>query len=137
MSDLNNLIIVDITDKEYTELDVSSQLVSIRADGVILTKNPSQKSRLWNCTNDLKEVVNTNIPGKVLNVGALNPGAEHKQEYEIQGRQAPCITVVESFDTDRGTGNEVNNAFLYKNPNKCRITLTYTNTLDKPISDIV
>lgn len=137
MSDLNNLIIVDITDKENTQLDVNSALVSIKGNGTILTKNPSQQSRLWNCTNDLKEVVNTTIPDKVLNVGALNPGQEHKQEYEIQNLQAPCLKVVETFDTERGTGASVNNAFLYKNANKSRLTLTFTNTLDKPISDII
>ena len=128
MSDLNNLIIVDITDKEYIQLGVNSELTSIRGDGTILTKNPSQQSRLWNCTNDLKEIVNTTIPEKVLAVGALNPGQEHKQEYEIQNLQAACLKVVETFDTERGTGASVNNAFLYKNANKCRLTLTYTKT---------
>lgn len=54
MSDLQNLIIVDITDREYIELGEKSEIKSIKGDGTILTKNTSQNSRLWNCTNDLK-----------------------------------------------------------------------------------
>ncbi|MBN1801810.1 MAG: hypothetical protein JW891_09910 [Candidatus Lokiarchaeota archaeon] len=136
MSDLKNLIVVDITDREYIKLGEQSELLEITGDGTILTRNTSQSSRLWNCTNDLKEIVNTNIPGKVLNVGALNPGQDHKQDYHLQNLQEPCLKVLEVFDTDRTTGQTVNNAFLYIYSNKCKITLTFTNTLSTPISDI-
>ena len=53
MSEGNKLIIVDITDKEYSKLDVKSNLISIKGDGKVVTKNISQKSRLWNLANDL------------------------------------------------------------------------------------
>ncbi|MFX1239303.1 MAG: hypothetical protein ACFE8P_16505, partial [Promethearchaeota archaeon] len=127
---------VDITDREYIKLGEQSELLEITGDGTILTRNTSQSSRLWNCTNDLQEIVNTNIPNKVLNVGALNPGQDHKQDYHIQNLQEPCLKVVEIFDTERNTGQTVNNAFLHKYSNKCKITLTFTNTLGTPISDI-
>ena len=116
MSDLQNLIVVDITDREYIELGEKSELKSIKGDGTVLTRNTSQSSRLWNCTNDLKEILNTNLSDKVINVGALNPGQDHKQDYEIQNLQEPLLKVVEIFDTDRTTATTANNAFLYKYP---------------------
>ncbi len=136
MSDLQNLIIVDITDREYIELGEKSEIKSIKGDGTILTKNTSQNSRLWNCTNDLTEIVNTNLPVKVLNVGSLNPGQDHRQDYQIQNLQEPFLKVIEIFDTDRTTATNVNNAFLYKYSNKCKLTLTYSNTIGSPITEI-
>ena len=53
MSEKNNVIVVDITERESTELDSFSKLISIRGGGQVATRNPSQKSRLWNLTNDL------------------------------------------------------------------------------------
>ena len=65
ISEKNNIIVVDITDRESTELNSSSELISIRGAGQVATRNPSHKSRLWNLTNDLREIINTNIPNKV------------------------------------------------------------------------
>ncbi len=136
MSDLQNLIVVDITDREYIELGEKSELKSIKGDGTVLTKNTSQNSRLWNCTNDLTEIVNTNLSEKVLNVGSLNPGQDHKQDYDIQNLHEPLLKVVEIFDTDRTTANNVNNNFLHKYSNKCKLTLTFSNTIGTPITEI-
>ncbi|MFX1275795.1 MAG: hypothetical protein ACFFBP_11015 [Promethearchaeota archaeon] len=136
MSDLQNLIVVDITDREYIELGEKSEIKSIKGDGTVLTRNTSQNSRLWNCTNDLTEILNTNLSEKVLNVGALNPGQDHKQDYEIQNLQEPLLKVVEIFDTDRTTATSINNNFLHKYSNKCKLTLTYTNTIGTPITEI-
>ncbi len=131
-----NLIIVDITDKEYIKLGQMSEQVEIKGDGKVVVKNGSSKSRLWNLINDLKEIVNTTASSKVVSCGALNPGQEHVDEYEIQNMKAACLKVVETFDTERQTGDTVNNAFLYQNKNSCNLKLTFTNTLDLPIIDI-
>ena len=48
MSEKNNVIVVDITERESTELNSLSKLISIRGAGNVATKNLSQKSRLWN-----------------------------------------------------------------------------------------
>ena len=74
MSEKNNVIVVDITERESTELNSLSKLISIRGAGNVATRNPSQKSRLWNLTSDLQEIINTNIPNKVLDIESLVPG---------------------------------------------------------------
>ncbi len=132
----DNFIITDITDREYTQLDVNSELVSIKGEGKVITKNPSQKSSLWDITNDLKDIDNTNLSNNVLEIESLNPGEEHIQEYEIHQLKAPCLKIVEIFDAGRDTEDTVNNVLLYKNANKCKLTLTFTNTLDKQIVEI-
>jgi len=136
MTNLDNLIIIDITDKEYTQLNVNSEISGIKGDGKLLIKNPSQKSRIWNLECDLKEVINTNIPGKDLNPGTINPGQEFGQDYEIQNLKEPCLKVTENFDTERDTSDTENNAFLFQKKNLCNIKLTFTNTLELPILDI-
>lgn len=142
MTDLKNLIVVDITDYENTVLipsDIGATgehvIKEIKAKGTILVKNSSQKSRLWNLTCDLKEVVNTNL-NKVLDVGSVSPNQEFKQDYEIQNLKEPCLKVVEIFDAERDISGTVNNAFLYENANKCNLKFVFTNTLDIPITEI-
>ena len=133
MSD--NLIIVDITDKEYTQLDVNSEIKSIKGDGKVITRNPTQKSSLWDITNDFGEIDNTTLSKKVLEIENLNPGEDHVQDYEIHDLKEPCLKIIEIFDT--GIESEgTNNVFLYNNANKCKLTLTFTNQIDKPIAEI-
>ena len=136
MLDGKNIIIVDITDKEHTKLDVNSNLLSISGEGKIVTKNPSEKSRLWNLNNDLKEILNTNISDKVINIDSLNPGEEHIQEYEITNLKDPCLKITEIFDSGREKGDIVNNTFLFERVNKCSLKLTYINTIKKSIIEI-
>ncbi len=136
MLDGKNIIIVDITDKEHTKLDVNSNLLSISGEGKIVTKNPSEKSRLWNLNNDLKEILNTNISDKVTNIDSLNPGEEHIQEYEITNLKDPCLKITEIFDSGREKGDVVNNTFLFERVNKCSLKLTYINTIKKSIIEI-
>ncbi|TFG07454.1 MAG: hypothetical protein EU539_04835 [Promethearchaeota archaeon] len=142
MAELKNLIVVDITDYENTILSPASigatgehQVKEIKANGVLLIKNTSDKSRLWNIACDLKEVVNTNLD-KVLNVGSINPSEEFKRDYEIQNLKEPCLKVLEVFDAERDISVVANNAFLYENANKCNLKLSLTNTLDIPFTDI-
>ncbi|MBD3342386.1 MAG: hypothetical protein GF353_25015 [Candidatus Lokiarchaeota archaeon] len=142
MTDLENLIVVDITDYEDTVLSpdgigaTGAHLIKeIKGKGTLLIKNPSQKSRLWNLTCDLNEVVNTSLE-KVLNVGSVNPGQEFKQDYEIQNVKTPRLTCLETFDAERDISVTINNAFLYENPNKCNLRLQLTNTLDLPFTEI-
>jgi hypothetical protein len=142
MSELKNLIIVDITDYENTILAPSAigaigehVIKDIKAKGTLLIKNTSNKSRLWNITCDLKEMVNTNL-NKVLNVGPINPNQEFKQDYEIHNLKEPCLKVLEVFDAERDISVTANNTFLYENANKCNLKISITNTLELPITDI-
>ena len=142
MTEMKNLIVVDITDNENTILEPTGigatgdlNIKEIKANGTLLIKNTSQKSRLWNLTNDLKEVVNTNLD-KVLNVGAVNPGQDFKREYEIQNIKGPCLNVVDVVDSERDISGTINNTFLYENANKANLKLGITNTLDVPITEI-
>lgn len=143
MSELKNLIVVDITDKENillipSEIGATGDHVvkEITANGTLLIKNDSQKSRLWNITCDVKEIVNTNL-NKVINVGAVNPSQEFKQDYAIENMKAPCLKVVEAVDSERDISGTINNAFLYENANKCNLKLALTNTLDVPFTEII
>lgn len=135
MTELKNLIIIDITDNETIVLDDNTNLKEIKGRGKILVKNISQKSRLWNLNCDLKEILDTNL-SRVLNVGAVNPGQEFAQEYEIQKLNKPCLKVEEIFDSEREINNIVNNAFLYQNINKSSLKINLTNMLNIPISGI-
>ena len=47
----DKLIIVDITDKEYLNMDSNSEVKEIRGDGKLVIKNPSEKSRRKPVTN--------------------------------------------------------------------------------------
>ncbi|MHA1275270.1 MAG: hypothetical protein ACTSQS_17845, partial [Promethearchaeota archaeon] len=73
---------------------------------------------------------------KVLNVGSINPNQEYIQEYEVQNLKEPVLNVLEQFDTERGTADTINNAFLYETKNLCSIKLTLTNKISLPINDI-
>ena len=136
MSEKNNIIVVDITDRESTELNSSSELISIRGAGQVATRNPSLKSRLWNLTNDLREIINTNIPNKVLDIESLVPGEEHIQDYEIKKLSEPCIKVREIFDTNRDIKKVVNRTFVFKHANQCSLKIFITNTIDNPIAKV-
>ncbi len=132
----NDLIIIDITDREYIKLDVASKLVEIKGDGKLIVQNPSQKSRLWNLALDIKENINTSVPSKDLNPGTINPGQDFFQDYDIQNLKEPILKVVELFDTERNTGDILNNVILYNFKNECNLKLILTNSIDVPIVDI-
>ncbi|MEJ2252256.1 MAG: hypothetical protein P8Y97_21660 [Candidatus Lokiarchaeota archaeon] len=132
---MSDLIIIDITDKEKTVLDGVNELKELAGSGKIIIKNPSQRSRLWNLECDLKEVINTSSD-RELNVGLLNPEQEFKHLYEIQNLNEPCLKVKETFDTARNISECVNNTFLYKSKNLCKLKLNLENTLDVPILEI-
>ncbi len=133
---MSDLIIVDITENEKTLLDGQLNQKEIKGNGKILIKNPSQKSRLWNLGCDLKEIVNTTISSRELDVGILNPTQEYKNEYEVQNLKEPSLKVVDIFDTTMSISDKVNNAFLFETENKCKLKLVLTNPLDIPISNI-
>ena len=133
---MSDLIVVDITENEKTLLDGELNLKEITGTGKLLIKNPSQKSRLWNLTCDLKEIVNTTISERELNAGILNPAQEFVEQYEIQNLQESSLKVVETFDTDINTGDKINNAFLFDYDNRCRLKLVLNNPLDNAISNI-
>ncbi|MFX0073707.1 MAG: hypothetical protein ACFFAO_21725, partial [Candidatus Hermodarchaeota archaeon] len=142
MTELKNLIVVDITDYENIILAPTGigatedhNIKEIKANGILMIKNSSDKSRLWNITCDLKEVINTNLE-KALNVGSINPNQEYKRDYEIQNVKEPCLKVLEVFDAERDISVVANNAFLYENANKCNLKLSLTNTLDVPFTEI-
>jgi len=142
MSELKNLIIVDITDNENIVLVPTGigatgvhDIKEIKGNGTLLIKNPSQKSRLWNVTCDLKEVMDTTLD-KILNVGSINPGQEFKKDYELQGLKEPCLKVSEIFDIEKGISDTVNNVFLYEKINDCSVKINLVNGVDLPISEI-
>jgi hypothetical protein len=131
-----NLIIIDITDKEKIILDGSQNLKEITGNGTLLVKNPTQKSRLWNLVCDVKEPVNTNLDSKELSVGTLNPTQDFAKDYEIKELKDSSLKVEEIFDTEKSISGKVNNAFLYLNDNKCSLKLILTNPLNIPILEI-
>lgn len=133
---MSDLIIVDITENEKTLLDGQLNQKGIKGNGKILIKNPSQKSRLWNLGCDLKEIVNTTISSRELDVGILNPTQEYTSEYEVQNLKEPSLKVVDIFDTTTSISDKVNNVFLFETENKCKLKLVLTNPLDIPISNI-
>ncbi len=131
-----NLVVIDITDRERIVLDGSQNYKEISGNGTLVVKNPTQRSRLWNLLCNVKENVNTSIESKELNIGTLNPAQDFKKEYEIKELKDSSLKVEEIFDTDKLDSNKVNNVFLYKNDNKCGLKLILANLLNLPISDI-
>ncbi|MFX1452270.1 MAG: hypothetical protein ACFFCM_15640, partial [Promethearchaeota archaeon] len=130
------LAIIDITDKEKVILDGSQNIKDIMGSGVLIVKNPSQRSRLWNLNCDFKETVNTSIESKEINIGTLNPTQKFKKEYEIRDLKSPTLKVEEIFDTDSSDLTKINNIFVYGKDNKCRLKLVLTNPLNLPVLDI-
>jgi len=133
---MSDLIIIDIQENERTILDGQLNQKEIKGNGKISIKNPSQKSRLWNLGCDLKEIVNTTISSRELDVGILNPNKEYTSEYEVQNLKEPSLKVVDIFDTTTSISDKVNNTFLFETENKCKLKLVLTNPLDIPISNI-
>jgi hypothetical protein len=131
-----NLIIIDITDKEKIILDGSQNLKEIAGNGTLLVKNPTQKSRLWNLVCDVKEPVNTNLESKDLSVGTLNPTQEFAKDYEIKDLKESTLKVEEIFDVEKSISGKVNNVFLWQKDNKCSLKLIFTNPLNLPILEI-
>ncbi|MHA2050914.1 MAG: hypothetical protein ACW986_14980 [Promethearchaeota archaeon] len=131
-----NLIVVDITEKETAYLDGSSNLKEIICNGKLIIKNPSQKSRLWNLNCDLKEIVNTSFDSREINVNTLNPAQEFVREYELKGIKAPTLEVKEEFDTDVSDHEKFNNTFLFQKDNKCLLKIILQNPHSLPILEI-
>ena len=131
-----NLIIIDVTDKEFILLDGEQNLKEITGNGTLLVKNPTQKSRLWNIICDVKEPVNTNLESKEISVGIINPSQEFAKEYEIKDLKESTLKVEEIFDTEKSITGKVNNAFVYQNDNKCSLKLILTNPLKLPTLEI-
>jgi len=131
-----NLVIIDLTERERIVLDGSQNLKEIFGKGTLVVKNPTQRSRLWNLICDVKENVNTSLESKELTVGTLNPAQDFSKEYEIKDLKDSSLKVEEIFDTDKSDSGKVNNAFLYKKDNKCSLKLILTNPLNLPILDI-
>jgi hypothetical protein len=131
-----NLVIIDLTEKEKIILDGSQNIKEITGNGIIKVKNPTQTSRLWNLMCNVKENVNTSIESKELSVGTLNPTQEFTKEYEIKELKDSSLKVEEIFDTDKSNISKVNNVFLYNKDNNCSLKLILTNPLNLPILDI-
>ena len=120
---MTDLIIIDITDTEKAELDGASKLREISGEGILSIKNPTLKSRLWNLNCDLKEIVNTNIASRELDIDILENNQIHELNYQIQNLKEPSLQVVEEFNTE----------FSY---NKCRLTLHLKNPLKQAITNV-
>ncbi len=133
---MSDLIIIDITENEKLVIDGSLNLKEIKGSGNLSVKNPSNKSRVWNLMCDLKEIVNTTIDSRELNVGILNPSQEYNKDYEIQNLKQSSLIVNETFDTHRDINDKLNNVFLFESDNKSSIKITLTNPLEIPISNI-
>jgi hypothetical protein len=131
-----NLVIIDITDRENIILDGSQNLKEISGNGTLVVKNPTQRSRLWNLLCNVKENVNTSIDSKEFTVGTLNPAQDFSKDYEIRELKDSSLKVEEIFDTDKSDSGKVNNAFLYNKDNKCSLKLILKNPLNLPILDI-
>jgi len=119
---MSDLIIIDITDIEKTKLDEASNLKEISGEGKISIKNPTKKSRLWNLICDLKEIVNTSLESRELNIGILNSSQEHITSYQINNLKEPSLKILEIFDTERELPDKINNAFRFENTNKCKLS---------------
>ena len=132
---MSDLIIIDITETEKIELDETSNLKDIQGKGVISIRNPTQKSRLWNLTCDLKEIINTTLSSRELDVGILNSNQTYQTDYQIQNLKEPSLKVIETVDTDIENQNSLNIAFRYEMDNKCRLTLRIINPLDQAITN--
>ena len=133
---MSDLIIINIAENEKTLFEGQLNQKTIKGNGKLLIKNPSQESRLWNLGCDLKETVNTTLSSRELSVGVLNPTQEFLSEYEIQNLKEPSLKVVEIFDTAISISDKINNTFLFETENKCKLSLVLTNPLEIPISNI-
>ena len=133
---MSDLIIVDITETEKVHLNTKSELVDVVGNGKFIIKNPSEKSRLWNLNCDLKEIVNTTIETRDIDLGILNPKQEYAQEYEIQNLKKSSLLVTEIFDTNTKNNDRVNDTFLLNYENNCRLKIILENPLDTAISNI-
>ena len=133
---MSDLIIVDITENEKVHLDIKSELIELVGNGKFIIKNPSKKSRLWNLNCDLKEIVNTTIETRNLDIGILNPTQEYTQEYQIQNLKKSSLLATEIFDTNAKNETQVNDTFLLNYDNKCRLKIILENPLDTAISNI-
>jgi len=133
---MSDLIIIDITESEKVDLDGSSHLRDIRGEGKISIKNPTQKSRLWNLNCDLKEIVNTNLSSRELEIGIINSNQTHDTNYEIKDLKEPSLNVSEEFDTDLEIPAKMNDILRYNMDNKCKLTLHIKNPLEQSITNI-
>jgi len=131
-----NLVIIDLTERERIVLDGSQNIKEIFGTGTLKVKNPTHRSRLWNLMCNVKEHVNTSLVSKELTIGTLNPTQEFTKEYEIKDLKNSSLRVQEIFDTDKSDSGKVNNTFLYKTDNKCGLKLILNNPLNIPILHI-
>lgn len=118
-----NLIVIDITETEWIKLDSLGNLNKINGHGKITIKNPSNKSKLTDLNCDLKEIVNTTIDSKEINLDELNPSQEFNKSYQIQNLKKNSLIITELLNPP-------------KEDNRCRLKITLRNPLKLAISDI-
>lgn len=132
----NLLIVIDITEKENIILNDLGEVKEINGNGLLLIKNPSQRSRLWNIACDLKETVKTSIPSREIKLDTLDPTKESSTEYNISNLKQPLLDVSETFDTCSESSDKLNNTFLFAKENKSVLKISLKNPIDVPILNI-
>ena len=131
-----DLIVVDITEYEKIRLNSKSEPVHVKADGKIVIKNPSKKSKLWDLSCDLKETVDTSFETRELDVGILDPAQTFSKEYKIENLKKPSLEVTEAFKNITENNKNVNNVFLLDSNNACELKIVVSNLIKTTISSI-
>jgi len=118
---MSNLIIIDITENEKIKIDESGNIKEIEGSGILTIKNPSNRSKLWELSCDLKENVNTTIESREIQLDTLNPTQEFNKNYLVQNLKYSSLIINELIDDDR---------------ERRSLKIEVSNPLEIPISDI-
>ncbi len=132
----NLLIVIDITEKENAVLNDLGNVKEISGNGKLIIKNPSDKSRLWNITCDLKETVKTSFSAREIKIDTLDPLKDFSSDYTISNIKEPLLTIAEKFDTLSDFSDRENNTFLFAQDTKCQLKIHLTNQISGDIINI-
>jgi len=132
----NLLVVIDITEKENFILDDLGNVKELNGNGMLRIKNPSDHSRLWNISCDLKETVKTSFTSREIKIDTLDPSKDFSSEYTISDLKKPLLTITDKFDTLSDFSDRENNTFLFAQDNKCQFKILLSNQISGDIINI-
>jgi hypothetical protein len=130
----NDKIILDIHEREETELDPSNKVKSIKTTGLLKVINPSAEHRLWNLKLNLAGTDFTQLK-KENTKETLEPGKEWEFAYELSNIKEPILKVFELFDTSKSSEG-VNSNYTVGNADESTVTISLENVSAKAIQNI-
>jgi len=134
-----NKIVLDIEEKEETELSGKGIQEKIDINGTLSINNPSKNNKIWNAVRSVGGIETTDMGIAEEKVGEIEATGKNVVQYKIQEKDVsykPLIELNEIIDTYFEKGDDVNWNFVLNKRSPTKFNIKLTNNSDQPTSKI-